>query len=156
MPPREIRPGVGFDNLRLGMTRDRVRALIGAPESTEVYDYADGSRVESWGYADNTLDLSFASDHDWLLSSITVCDTEAVLAGQRFIGMPEKELIARASQTAVGRITLEDDFAESGRDYSCDALGLSFWVVDGVVDSITLMPLYDASGNVPRWPKADA
>lgn len=109
---------------------------------------------ENWEYPELGLILSFLSDDDWLLGSITVESEEAELSGCVLIGMEEQIFLATAENAGIAPIELDDDFTELGcRDYVCDELDLSFWVSEGELVSITIFPQYDEAGEKPIWPK---
>ncbi len=48
----------------------------------------------------------------------------------------------------------DDDFGDSGRDFSWDDVNLTCWIryEDSVVDSVSIMPLYNDTGMTPLWP----
>ncbi len=43
-------------------------------------------------------------------------------------------------------------FGESGKDYILPEHELSFWIVDGMVDNISIFPEYDETRDVFIWP----
>ncbi len=150
-----IKPLIGIDGLSLGVTKSEARNILGDPDKCSMKEYKyDKSRDEGWEYFQLGLELTFSSDDDWLLGTIGVTSEEATLAGHHLVGLDEKKLLKILDQIDIGPIVLESDFTELGsRDYVCDKYGLSFWVQDGVVTTITIIPDYDESGTVPLWPK---
>ncbi|MEM9378576.1 MAG: hypothetical protein AAGB93_01410 [Planctomycetota bacterium] len=148
----EVKPGVGIGALLLGMTRDEVRERIGDPTEIERTDVA-GVTDENWSYDALQLRLSFGEDDEWRLWSINSSCPWATLEGVRVVGICESDLLALdfGGESAP---ELADDFDEFGRDYEWGETGVSFWVraEDSLVDSVTVLPLYDASGEVPLWP----
>jgi len=145
----EIKPKIGIDSLKLGMTRTQVSELWGEPSS--VHDFIPleekpEDKWEVWSY-ENGIELNFQSDDDFLLGSIEVYSENALYGGVRIIGMSEKELRMKFQ-----KVYLDDDFEENGRDYKHDQTELTFWVIYGVVDSLIISPEYDPSGNHPIWP----
>ncbi|MAG57162.1 MAG: hypothetical protein CMJ83_12790 [Planctomycetes bacterium] len=151
----DVRPGVGIGALVLGMTEDEVRAMVGDPTAVDSEDFGDGIIVRTWGYDAQQLSLSFSEDDDFRLGTIASSCEWATLGDSRIVGLAEGEL--RATQFgALGPPVLDDDFEESWRNYVWDELNLSCWLSDGVVTSVTVMVLFDESGNVPQWPVRDA
>ncbi|HPD48625.1 MAG TPA: hypothetical protein PLY61_17195 [Anaerohalosphaeraceae bacterium] len=150
----EIKPFVGIGGLFLGMSKEDVRRAMGEPDDRSVQTHeGDNSRDETWEYSETGLDATFSSVDDWVLGSITVKSQIAELQGLRLVGMTEQDYLEKVRDAGM-ILQLEDDFRELGsRDYSCDAMGLSFWVHDGVLQSITIYPKYDESGDTPLWPK---
>lgn len=149
-----IHPALGFGALRLGSTQADVRALLGEPATFERTDYGDGIDTHDWRYPEHGISLSFSADDDLRLGAIAVESKLATLNGERLIGLSESELLA-SDFGGLGPPRLDDDFADLGcRDYLWDAVNTSCWLVDGFVTSVTIMPRYDESGEVPQWPDA--
>lgn len=106
-----------------------------------------------WEYYEIGVQLTFCSDDNWLLGTITVESEDAELMGRHFIGMDENEFLKKTGDVGI-ETELEDDFTELGsKDYWCEALDLSFWIQDGKMTSIAIFPKYDESGEIPLWPK---
>jgi len=148
LKPLELLPFVGIEGLPLGVSKSHVIGVLGNPTEVSKDEVPD---VEIWRYPNLGLDLTFSSDDDWLLGTITVESGDALLRGRRLIGLDEKELMIAVEEIEIMPTVLEDDFEDSC-DYYCERFGLSFWVSDGVVTSITLFPEYDESGDIPVWP----
>ena len=151
----EVRPGVGLGPLRLGAKRDEVLELIGRPTEARVVDYAEGVPTHEWEYETMGLSLSFDAEDDYRLGLISTSFERAILNGICVVGLSETELLD-AEFGGLGPPVLDDDFEEIGRDYVWDSLNLSCWTQEGRVVSISVMPLYDTSGEVPHWPPRDA
>ena len=149
----EIHPGRGVGPLVLGMSRDEVREALGAPETEEEHTHEDDTQMVSWEFREGRLETDFSSDDDYRLGSITTADHESQIEGVALIGMRESEFLASAKDAGVGPLKLDAEFADlKARDYIWDKMNMSFWVREGVLESITVMPRYDRSGNVPQWP----
>jgi len=148
-----IKPHVGLEGLILGTDRATVIEILGEPYERSVRTFErDKSSDELWEYLQIGLNLTFSSVDNWLLGAITVESAEAELEGLRLVGLSEEEFLTTSQRTGVD-LELEDDFTELGsKDYVCDRLGLSFWISDGEVSSITIFPKYDKTGNIPLWP----
>lgn len=120
---------------------------LGEPQGRTVGDIGDNSEIECLQYASPALELSFMSEDDDRLGTITVRNPDATYDGQRVLGTPIVELLERYPN-----LKLSDDFEEKGQDYIDDPKGLSFWVIDGVVDSVTIFPDW-VDDHTPRWPE---
>jgi hypothetical protein len=150
----EIRPGIGVGPLVLGVEMDDVIAEIGEPETAQTEVDPDGSTDDVWIYETSGLILTFSDDYDWRLGAITVEDPSISFNGHRWIGLSEDEFLALWRNEGLGDIALDDDFEESEmRAYASDDLSLCFWFVDGKLHSMTVMPFYDPSGEIPEWPE---
>lgn len=154
--PLQIRiiPHVGINGLSLGIEKSAALNILGEPDGRSFRTYEeDGSSEEMWEYSKIGMDLTFSSDDNWLLGSISVESKDADLIGECFIGMGENEFLKKTREVGID-IEMEDDFAELGsKDYRCDKLDLSFWIQDGKLTSISIFPKYDESGNIPLWPE---
>lgn len=150
----EIQPGVGVGPLVLGMTQAEVREVLGEPEKTETdNDSDDKTRTISWEYRDGDLEADFCSDDDDRLGTITIADPLATLMGAALIGLEEDEFLETASKAGIGPIELDEEFEEiDARDFVWEDKNISFWVSDGVLENMTVMPMYDESGEKPQWP----
>ncbi len=152
----DIKPYIGIGNICLGSTRRDILRICGKPDRHSVINFSNGSCDKDWEYFNFGLTLCFSSTDGWVLGTINVESEKAALFGHNFIGLREAEFLEKIKQSDIPPIVLEDDFVELGsRDYMCDELGLSFWIQDGIVDSITIFPRYDKSGETPIWPQVD-
>jgi len=51
------------------------------------------------------------------------------------------------------KVILDEDFEENGKCYVYTNKEITFWVSDGIVDSLTIFPEYNSTGEIPIWPK---
>ncbi len=150
----EISVGIGLGDLWLGSTRNKVLKLLGQPSKIETEDFNDGSSDIIWKYEDLGIQLSFSSEDNWLLDSITSSNPEACLDGMNLISLSEEEFLAQIKNSKIQSVVLDEDLPELKlRSYELDDLGLSFWLYDGKVISITIMVLFDTPVKKPMWPK---
>jgi hypothetical protein len=144
-----VSPKIGIDVIRFGMDMNEVRTLWGQPDSiyyfTPLEDQPEDRSV-NWEYSNGT-ELSFDSDDNFLLGSISTTSVLATINGLSFVGNSIKELKFRYPS-----LFLDDDFEENGRDYVIPELGISIWAFNGVADRLTIFPEYDESGNNIQWP----
>ncbi len=152
-------PHVGAGPIRLGMTRDDVQELLGAPDHRETETGPDDLTSEEWEYAEHGLDLTFSEDNAWRLSVVTMSAPE--LLGVSPAGMPEEEALAALEEAGVPTFefdeafSLDDDTDDTACNRECDEWDLAMWVENGIVVSLTVFPEYDEKGEMPRWPKRD-
>lgn len=151
-----VQPTVGLGPLRLGMSMDDVRALIGEPpEVSRSTKEEDGYVDLSWVYEDLDLELTFDEDFDSRLHSIETEHEHATLEGVAFIGMPVDEFLD-ASFGALGKPTLDDELGDELVCYMWDEANMQVYAQFGSVISLVVMPLYDESGEQPQWPAGNA
>jgi len=139
----------------LGLPEHEVRSRIGEPTIVNEEDFGDGDITRTWEYEKLGLFLTFSEDDEFRLGIITTENESATLNGLRIIGISEQQLLD-AQFGDLGSPELEDDFEENGKDYVWDAASLSCWVSDGIVNSVSIIPLYDETGQIPKWPNAVA
>jgi len=147
----DIKPGTGLGELLLGSSQDTVREILGEPPVVREEDYGDGVNTHIWEYEALCLELSFSEDDHYRLGTIATSYDWTGLAGYRIVGVTEAQLL-ESEFGVLGPPALEDDFEEFGKDYAWGEVGLSCWVTDGLVVSVTIMPIYDDTGNIPQWP----
>lgn len=151
----DIKPGGGLGPLTLGMREGSVRSLLGDPPDIRETDYGDGQMDRDWTYESLNLSLTFSEDDEFRLGAICTSFEWATLRGTRIVALTEQELL-QGEFGGLGPPVLEDDLEESGKVYSWGTVNLSCWVVDGAVVSVSIMPLYDDTGDIPQWPKESA
>ena len=145
----EIKPKIGIDCIKFGMTMEEVRSLWGQPNSIDYFipiKERPEDRSVNWEY-DFGVELSFDCDDEFLLGSITTRAKKTSLNGIEIIGDT-----LGAMKRSYPKVVLDDDFEENGQDFVLAELELSFWIIDDIVDSITIFPAYDERGNIPIWP----
>ena len=140
----KIYPKIGIDGIRLGMNKTQVQEVLGKPSLIE-----KESQDEQWQY-DEGIELLFQKEDLNLLGTITITNIAAQLDSKTIIGINERELLNNFPY-----LTLEDDFEENGKDYTCPEKELSVWVSDGAVSNVTLFPAYDKTGEIPVWPSTN-
>lgn len=150
----EIIPHVGFGLVKFGMTKDQVAGKLGKPN--DIYEEKiDGTTEVVVDYEEIGVDLSFSSADNYRLGTMSFYAEDTLLCGEEFIGMTEEELIESAKAAGINDLELEDDFEDlDSKDYYSDEFGVSFWIQDGIVDSITVFPQYNAEDDDRvLWPE---
>lgn len=136
-----IFPKVGVDNIKLGMNKKDVQALLGAPANIEKIE-----EEEIWEF-ESGLELSFQAEDSYRLSSITVMADSALLDSQSIIGITESAL-----ENIFPSFSLDEDFKKDGKSYFADELQIMAWVFDGEVFNVVIFPEYDEHTELPIWP----
>jgi len=141
-----VRPLVGLDDVRFGMSRDDVEQLLGEPEERAVEIDAT-EQTEAWYYWTRELSLTFDAEADWRLTTIDVGSPAAELRGKRLVGATLDELRA-----ALPEFALEWNGSEF-EPIEVDDLSMFLWIEDGVLDSIQWsVPL--GADDEEQWPSA--
>ena len=144
-----ILPYIGIGDIKFGMTMNDVRSFWGQPENIRYFIPIENNPEERdviWEYEDS-LEFSFSSDDEFLLSTITSSSEKIRLNEVVLVGRDISEV-----SLDFPTIYLEDDFEETGQSYDIPEFDVTLWVKNGVVDTVLFFPKYDASGNNVIWP----
>jgi len=144
----KIYPLTGVDDIYLGFSTDEVKNQIGEPDHIEFDDWPNNERSINWIYKLLGLEFRFDSEDEYRLCVITITSRMAQLDNIVPIGLSEGEL-----KSLFPLIILDDDFEENGKDYIYPNIEVSFWLVDGIVDNISIFSKYDEKGEIALWPK---
>lgn len=142
-----IYPRIGFDNIKLGYSREQVLELLGEPTDTETEEYPNGTTTEEWSYEELKVGLRFDPVEDYRLISISFFSTTAELEGVCVIGLKTTHLLKHFPKAK------RDEGFNNGGAIELREKDVSFWIDNGRVFSFTLFPLYNESTNSFVWPK---
>ena len=98
---KNIEPGISLGNLKFGMTQNEVKEIIGLPNEIEIDQYLpnneDSDFSENWYFEDLELSISFASEDDWRMDTISINSNYYSLWGSIEIGqtMNQVEVILK-------------------------------------------------------------
>jgi hypothetical protein len=147
---KEIQPFVGFGQIKFGMTLEQVKTLLGEPTSSTKDKHEDGTDDVSLLYGELGVELSFMSEDEYNLGLITCYAPTFSVDGTSYTGLSEADFLETAK---FEDLIQDEEFVEpDSKDYTVDSKGLSFWIQDGFVESITLFPEYTADGEEIVWP----
>jgi hypothetical protein len=146
----DIIPFVGFGQIKFGQTVEEVKTLLGEPTSSTKEEHEDGTDDISLLYGELGVELSFMSEDDYKLGLMTCYAPTFAVDGTSYAGLSEDDFKSTAK---FDDLKQDDEFVElDSKDYTVDSKGLSFWVQDGFVESITLFPEYSEDGEEIVWP----
>lgn len=149
-----IIPFVGFGEIKFGQNMEAVKAILGEPEEAWEEEIIEGYSTHEFAYTDVGVQLSFSEDDDFRLGTISFMHKEFLFQGQAFIGLNEMDLMAAIAETDVDDLKLDEDFPEqNAKDYVADSIGLSCWLDEGEVTSVSLLPEHTEDGETVIWPK---
>ncbi len=144
----EIKPLIGYGDFFLGMTKSEIHELLGSPNSEESEKWPDETQSVTWKYSTSELELTFSSEDDFRLTTITTFSIEAKLDGISPIGLSEEAL-----KKLFPKVLLDEDLDELGKNYVYPDYEISFWLMDSVVENLTLYPKYGQDQETIIWPK---
>ncbi|MCR5695640.1 MAG: outer membrane protein assembly factor BamE [Marinilabiliaceae bacterium] len=163
---KTIKPLVGIDKVKFGMTREQVMAVLGKPdEIAEDQQYGETpDDTTTVFYYDNGISCSFEKSEKYRLTEISFEDDEEYnIDGKIKLGMGMKEAISAAVEL-FGEEETEDDLTddiEEGsllRSFSFYEKNVSLWF-DGdkkgeeVLVTIQIGPQWTEDENEIVWPK---
>lgn len=131
----ELKAGVGFGKVQLGMTENELKAVMGSP-SEKRKETLDGETEEVWHYNKEKLSVSFFSSDEGELGSIRTTGDILELDGIKVVGSKPEELIEKIG----GDWDKDEDVLFTL--YLNDAKGLSISVEYGLITEVEQgMPL---------------
>ena len=148
----EIIPYFGFDKIKLGLTLGQIELVLGKPSQKDRETYDDNSIDMIFKYHNLGVDLTFSSDDNFRLGTITFYSNSFSLKGKKLIGLKEKEFVMK-SNLIFSDVELDHELKElNSKDYTSNSNGVSFWIDYGIVESISIFPDYQDDGETPIWP----
>ena len=147
------KPSIGFEVIKFGMSREEVKKILGEPSDT-FEESLDGEMDFTFEYEELGLELAFLEEDQHQLGLIVFYAPDTLLFDQEFIGLTEKEFLKLASEAGFEDLEKDDyDQQLTGYEYFSDEYGVSFWIEDGVVESISLLPESDMETGESIWPE---
>ena len=140
-----ILPKTGIADIKLGMTKKEILTFLGQPMSKE-----ENPDEDIWEFS-NEVELSFQKNDAYLLSSIIVSSSDALLGSKNIVGISEADFLIEFPS-----FQLDEDFGENGKSYWDTELELMAWVFEGGVINVTVFPEYDEENDAPIWPSKNS
>ena len=139
---QNIIPGTGIGELRFGMSKEEVEALVGPPDDVDFVPDFDGDvneSLESWHYDTHEFSVVFDADFDWKVVSIAVSDPYFTLNGQSVIGM-KKDKVKQLLKDANIEISNEEDISDEDNPdmqlIESEDAGLIVWFDEGEAERL--------------------
>lgn len=152
---KDIKPGIGLGDLKFGMSREEVEALLGKPDEKELsYDPEEDSS-EAWHYDSLDLSMSFTQDQYWDLVAISVSSDAYLYQGKSLIGLKGVELLSLLEGWGIDDIEAEDQSAGKKMRHevwTSDEIGIDFWLENDVVSEIQWGPFWSDEDTI-EWPE---
>ncbi len=148
-----IVPGVGFDNIKFGMTEDEVLDVLGNPDEIEVQEMEDGESVNIYYYDDLGVSMSFDSMEDYKLVELAFDDSRYTMEKNFFPGMSKNMFLEHVGELGKYYIEdLSDEDSDVTELYVFEDKNINVWLREGVVDTIQTGPFWRDDENV-SWPQ---
>lgn len=155
MTKHKIIPGVGFGEIKFGMSQDEVENILGEPDEVEEQNYGQGEAAEVYYYDELGISMSFDAEEEFRLVEISFEDDNFLLYDLIHVGQPIEEVLTLADKAQMGAYDLEDltdDGFEGKELYSFEAPNINFWSDDKVLSSIQIGPFWIDDDHV-KWPE---
>jgi len=144
-----IKPGIGINDIKFGMSENQVLNLIGKP-SKIIIDEDDEDKNQVYQYDKLKLRLTFYNEYKGKLGYIRVANPKIVINGHPIIGIRIKDVF-KSYGTKV-----EDWNKEFYFTFNCYFNENKWTTLNeeyGTVTDIEFGYLFDKKGENPIWPK---
>ena len=149
----EIRPLVGFGELKFGADQSDVENYLGEPQEIEdLPGEADESDAEVWNYWDEGHTVFFEKDMENKCTCFETDNEEAILFGKNIFDLNEKQIIELMETNGYREIDTEDEeWGERRISYS-DAV-MDFYFEENQLISVSWGVMIDLENDQAEWPK---
>lgn len=156
MNTSEIKIGVGLGDIKFGITKNDLKALVGEPTEIDTYNASgeeDGYLTESWHYDDHEFSVSFDEEDNWRLTTISISADNCSFNGLNLIGKDINNVLASLENNHLGDNELEDLSDETiNQKLVCFlASSLNLWFEDDNLTEIQWGVLW-SDEDTPKWP----
>lgn len=145
----EIKPGIGINEIKFGMTESQILSLIGKP-SKIILDEEDEDKNRVYQYNELKLRLTFYNEYNGKLGYIRVANPKIEINGNPIIGIRIEDVF-KSYELKKESWNKEHYFTFNSYFNECKWTTLNEEY--GVVTDIEFGYLFDESGENPVWPK---
>lgn len=147
----EIKPMVGFGDLKFGASKEEVEQYFGPSQETEMLDVEDEiNEVEVWSYWDQGHSVYFEKQENDVCTNFETDNEEALLFGEKVFSMDEDQLIAHMDVN--GFTDVEIDEEEPGeRILFFDGAHMQFVFEEGQMSLVSWAVAVDDDAKI-IWP----
>lgn len=150
----EIILGQGFDDIKLGMEREEVLAILDSPSYIDEYAHDTGGEAHTYYYDDIGVELTFESEDDFRLSYISVSNDRFHLKQSIRNGQTMDEVLKLVKHIGFSEAEVEDVSESDDENHelvSFEPENLNLWFIDGILDEIEIGPFW-RDDDTPIWP----
>lgn len=153
---KQIKPRIGLGSLKFGMLQEEVKSLLGLPNEIEIYKYTSdlSDCSENWYFEDLELSLSFSSEDDWKLDTISINSAYYSLWGSIEIG----QSITNTQEILKGRGITDYNYEDWSNIESPDHKlievtdsDVNLWFDNGELSEIQWSPKFEDENTI-EWP----
>jgi hypothetical protein len=148
----EIKPLIGFGDLKFGEQQSIVENYFGEPQEIEdLPGEADESDAEVWNYWDDGHTVFFDNDLKNKCTCFETDNDEATLFGKTVFDMGEKEVVELMKANGYKDLDIEDEEWGERRVSFSDAV-VDFYFEDDKLVSVSWGVMIDLDSDEPQWP----
>lgn len=148
----EIRPLIGFGELKFGSEQSAVENFFGEPEEIEdLPGEADESDAEVWNYWDEGHTIFFDKDQNNRCTCFETDNDETTLYGSEVFKLNEKQVVEIMQNNGFKELDIEDEEWGERRVSFTDAV-IDFYFENDKLVSVSWGVMVDYDNDKPQWP----
>ena len=140
-----IRPGIGINEIELGMSQTELITTVGKPDKIISIELINDIRLI---YNELMVTFCFSLNEENKLYLIECTNPEIRLWNQKIIGMGRDDLVQLLHKHEMIRIEYYD--YEIFEVIYCEDIGVEFILEFNIVQKVTIGVLFDATGEI-KW-----
>ncbi len=149
----EIKPLIGFGELKFGADPSDVENYMGEPQEIEdLPGEADESNAEVWNYWDEGHTVFFENDMNNKCTCFETDNDEAILFGKNIFDLNEKQVVELMQANGFKELDTEDEEWGERRVSFSDAV-IDFYFEEDNLISVSWGVLIDLETDEAHWPK---
>ncbi len=154
---KEIKAGIGLDDIKFGMEKEEVQSILGDPNEIDTHtdNEEEESKTESWHYDELELSISFEELDSMRLFSIAVSGENYEFKNKKLIGLSKQDLLKELEALKIDDLQTEDwateDHIKQELIFS-ENQSINFWMEDGELSEIQWGPLFEDEETI-KWPE---
>lgn len=149
----EIKPLVGFGDVKFGSEQSEVENILGEPEEIEdLPGEADESNATVWNYWEDGHTIFFEEDFDNRCTCFETDHENAVLFGNHIFDMNEAQITGLMNANGFSDIDAEDEEWGERRVSFNDAV-VDFYFENDKLVSVSWGVFIDLDTNKAKWPQ---
>lgn len=149
----EIKPLIGFGELKFGADPSDVENYMGEPEEIEdLPGEADESDAEVWNYWKSGHTVFFEKDYKGKFTSFETDNSESVLFGEKLFELNEMQLTELMQNNGFKELDTEDEEWGERRVSFSDAV-MDFYFEDDKLISASWGVMIDLDSDQAKWPE---
>jgi len=141
----EIKPNIGYGNIKFGMDMDKLAEIIGEPEEIISFDDEEDLSIVILHYWDMGFTVFMDGITRQVVAGIELDNPRSSLYGDQVIGENEDTIISLMKNN--GHENYEIEMEEDDKRYSFDEGMMDFFFVNGKLEYMNFGVLVDEEGN---------